>query len=110
MANEWIDMSTFEYLNPEKDASKQALDSTLFLRVTASEEPLSQRALVRNAFLNRVDSDPTLTPYDSIPMNYWKETSESASTARAIPATDLSVRGYYEGRSNNLYFTDRSKS
>jgi len=107
MSSEWIDMSTFESINLEKATNKPECDSPLFLRVAANEEPLSQRAVVRNAFLTRVESDPTPSPYDSIPMSYWNNGNEVST--RAIPNAHTNAQSYYQGR-NSLYFSDKTTS
>lgn len=108
MSIELIDMNTFEYINPEKDTLQQSSDSSLFVRVAAADDARYQRAVVRNAFLTRVETDPTPSPYDSVPLNFWR--SDSKVSTRAIPSTPSNVKSYYDSKAGNLYFTDRTTS
>jgi hypothetical protein len=99
-------------MNPfEIDIRKNAVEAvesqvSLFVQLASTDESQRQRALVRNVFLNRRESDPTPTPYDSIPRNM----------EAPVPAADqcirnpnyLAAKSYYDGKTSTLFYNPGS--
>lgn len=93
-------MDNFEASWLKKERTGIPEGQALFLQLAGAENPVNpQRAIVRNAFLMRVESDPTPSPYDVLPLSCANRDAEQ----QLWPSVNKTAKGYYENRQDTLY-------